>query len=95
MVASEIDNVTLTLPSVKTPSHITKYVYHRYHQTVARSFPKYIQNSFVLDITNVTPSDAGYYGIGVTEIEARSSGGFVLVIKGIWVKILKHLLEKF
>ena len=95
MVASEIDNVTLTLPSVKTPSHITKYVYHRYHQTVARSFPKYIQNSFVLDITNVTPSDAGYYGIGVTEIEARSSGGVVLVIKGIGLKILKHLLEKF
>lgn len=43
----------------------------------------------------MTPSDAGYYGIGVTEIEARSSGGVVLVIKGIGLKILKHLLEKF
>ena len=95
MVASEGDNVTLTLPSVKTPSHITKYVYHRYHQTVSRTFPNYLKGSYVLDITNVTPTDAGYYGIGVTEIEARSSGGVVLVIKGIGVKILKHLLEKF
>ena len=43
----------------------------------------------------MTSSDAGYYGIGVTEIEARSSGGVLLVIKGIGVKILKHLLKKF
>lgn len=80
-----------------TSINAEKYVYH------SRPFNS---TNVVFEVKNITLMDAGYYGGGTTQINARRGQGVILVVRGkttslnfivhvYWLEIKSYSLSKF